>query len=150
MMKKTAFTMIELVFIIVVLGILAAIAVPKFGATRDDAVVAKGRSEVSSIRAAIESERQRRVIKGDYSYPAHLDDAAKNTEHEELFDGTSNAAILKYPIYSKSKSGNWMKSDTDKYKYYIKNDTTVTFDYDSASGSFDCDHDDSNCKILTE
>lgn len=38
MMKRTAFTMIELVFVIVILGILAAVAIPKLAATRDDAV----------------------------------------------------------------------------------------------------------------
>jgi len=36
-MKHTAFTMIELVFVIVILGILAAIALPKLAATREDA-----------------------------------------------------------------------------------------------------------------
>jgi len=34
---KTAFTMMELIFVIVILGILAAIAIPKLAATRDDA-----------------------------------------------------------------------------------------------------------------
>jgi len=38
---KNAFTMIELVFVIVILGILAAVAIPKFSATRDDAHVSK-------------------------------------------------------------------------------------------------------------
>jgi prepilin-type N-terminal cleavage/methylation domain-containing protein len=37
-MKRFAFTMIELVFVIVVLGILAAVAIPRLVATRDDAV----------------------------------------------------------------------------------------------------------------
>ena len=36
--KQTkAFTMIELIFIIVIIGILAAVAIPKLAATRDDA-----------------------------------------------------------------------------------------------------------------
>lgn len=40
-MSKTAFTMIELIFVIVILGILATVAIPKLAATRDDAQVAK-------------------------------------------------------------------------------------------------------------
>ena len=38
---KNAFTMIELIFVIVILGILAAVAIPKLAATRDDAQVSK-------------------------------------------------------------------------------------------------------------
>ena len=40
-MKKSAFTMIELIFVIVILGILAAVAIPKLTATRDNAVASK-------------------------------------------------------------------------------------------------------------
>ena len=38
-MQKRAFTMIELIFVIIILGILAAVAVPKLAATRNDAIV---------------------------------------------------------------------------------------------------------------
>lgn len=40
-MKRNAFTMIELIFVIVILGILAAVAIPRISATRDDALTVK-------------------------------------------------------------------------------------------------------------
>jgi len=38
---KKAFTMVELIFVIVIIGILAGVALPQFSATRDDAKVSK-------------------------------------------------------------------------------------------------------------
>jgi len=52
---KNAFTMIELIFVIVILGILSAVSIPKLTATRSDAEVSKvaqnvmlGASEIAS------------------------------------------------------------------------------------------------------
>ncbi|WP_333720336.1 type II secretion system protein [Campylobacter sp. VBCF_03 NA9] len=45
--------MIELIFVIVILGILAAIAIPRLAATRDDAEVAKAATNISTILSDI-------------------------------------------------------------------------------------------------
>ncbi|ULO04298.1 type II secretion system protein [Campylobacter sp. RM12651] len=52
---KKAFTMIELIFVIVILGILAAVAIPKLNATRDDAEITKGVSNFSTLLSDIAS-----------------------------------------------------------------------------------------------
>ncbi|MBZ8006714.1 prepilin-type N-terminal cleavage/methylation domain-containing protein [Campylobacter sp. RM9334] len=52
---KKAFTMIELIFVIVILGILAAVAIPKLNATRDDAEITKGVSNFSTLLGDIAS-----------------------------------------------------------------------------------------------
>ena len=48
---KRGFTMIELIFVIVIIGILAVIAIPKLNATRDDAKVA---TELQNLSTCIQ------------------------------------------------------------------------------------------------
>jgi general secretion pathway protein G len=134
-----AFTMIEVVFVIVILGILAAVAIPRLSATRTDAQISKGRADVSAIRSAIVTERQSRLIKGDRKFIAagiaadQLDDNTKGG----LFGG-----VLTYAITPKDSSGHWhtragndVNSSTVKYKIGT---TDVTFTYKRSDGSFTC------------
>ena len=50
--KQKGFTLIELVLVIVILGVLAAIALPKFVALQADARIAKMNGALASIKAA--------------------------------------------------------------------------------------------------
>ncbi len=154
-LMKKAFTMMELVFVIVVIGILAAIAVPKLMVTRTDAVIVKGKSQVAAIRNGISLQKSRNMIKGDATpYPDKLDNVnVYNTDDKPLFyfnDGNSSN-ILEYPIYSKKGAdGHWVKTAAKKYAFFVTQDKNVSFDYNSTTGSFDCNHTDENCKQLTQ
>ena len=152
--SREAFTMLELVFVIVIIGILAAVAIPRLMFTRDDAIVVKGRSEVAAIRNGISLQKSRNMLRASSSpYPAILDKATANSAHKRLFflnDGnTSN--ILDYPIYSKKNAdGHWWKESNTTYDFFITQDKNVSFTYNPTTGSFDCNHSIEDCKKLTE
>lgn len=66
-MNKKAFTMIELVFVIVILGILAGVAIPRLSVTRDDATTAKMRADLASIRNGIALDKSKAMMEGRIS-----------------------------------------------------------------------------------
>jgi general secretion pathway protein G len=144
-MKRNAFTMIELVFVIVVLGILAAIAIPRLAATRDDAQIVKGRSDVAAIRAAIVNERQTRLLQGESAYINQLHAGAAGTK-ATLFDnnGTATTVLMQYGVATQdATNGHWddtVAADGTRWEYTFRaTNTDVTFDYDPANGTFTCD-----------
>lgn len=63
---KKAFTMTELVFVIVVIGILSTIALPKFSKTMEYVYESKAKETVASARAALANLRQKRVLRGNF------------------------------------------------------------------------------------
>ena len=142
---RKAFTMLELIFVIVIIGILATIAVPRLWVTRDDAIITKGRADVSTIRSALATDRQKRMLEGNSTIRQKLDNAANNTEDVALFTD-----LLEYGIYSKNRSGHWKKTGANTYVFITGDGTNVTFTYNTNNGTFDCDHTIQACRDLTQ
>lgn len=134
---KNAFTMIELVFVIVILGILASVAIPKFAATRTDAQIAKGRADISAIRSAIITERQGRLIQGLTGYIPVLTPTGANPT--TLFTGDGTRTLLMYGIAAGTGSGHWQSTNADGKQYtFTIQSTAVPFTYDATTGIFTC------------
>ena len=159
MKNLKAFTMIELVFVIVVLGILAGIAVPRLAATRDDATIAKMRGDIAAIRSGISLVRSENMMRGVTAWPnleANPDDATK------LFEN-----ILQNPIYPKigcapalnTPINGWCAgpNNTTYWACVGKACTQFTYVQNPAAipagrnlGSFDCNHQEPLCQFLAQ
>ena len=57
-----AFTMVELIFVIVIIGILATVAIPKFGSLTSNAKVSSELSTASAVETAIESAHSEWIV----------------------------------------------------------------------------------------
>jgi len=157
-----SFTLIELIFVIVIIGLLASVAVPKFAQTKASASSASAKSVVSSIRTAIETKHGEWIINDNLNssngytpqgYPQKLDEASANTVGEDLFVGTSTMKILKNPVKSCLNNDCWFKykaDDTDNnisyYAYKFTAESNMTLDYNGSNGKFECNGDGSMSK----
>ncbi|MCI7362701.1 MAG: type II secretion system GspH family protein, partial [Campylobacter sp.] len=60
---KKGFTMIELIFVIVILGILASVAIPRLAATREDAEIS---AAVANLRTLVSDATAYYTAKGTF------------------------------------------------------------------------------------
>ncbi|MEM9374550.1 MAG: prepilin-type N-terminal cleavage/methylation domain-containing protein [Planctomycetota bacterium] len=76
---RRAFSLIEIMIVVVIVGILAAVALPQFAGATDEARTSAAQAAVAGVRAAIASHRTAAVISGDDPFPTLA----------ELTDGTT-------------------------------------------------------------
>ena len=158
--SRKAFTMLELTFVIVIIGILSAVAMPKFAATRDDATISKAKSTVAAVRNAIATEHQKRILQGDYTSFSDL--AYANGADKpifDFFDGDNSVGneVIQYPpraCKNATAQGCWISSADTTYTYRMPA-TSVTVDFTlAANGTFSCNATDATsgeaCKRLSE
>ena len=88
---KKGFTMIELIFVIVILGILASVAVPRLAATREDAEVS---AAVANLRTLVSDASAYYVAHGHFKDAKWRDltNVPLRKGNRDLLDG--NAKVL--------------------------------------------------------
>ena len=141
-----AFTMIELIFVMVIIGILASIAIPKLWVSRDDAYITKARTQVGSVRASISNAYSTNIMNGKNECPE-----LEGDKDDYVFEN-----ILKpYAIKTNQRGINWTfesNSSTETNYTVTINGLSTRFIYKkdtSKNCPFDC-NGSSLCKDLTE
>ena len=130
---KKAFTMVELIFVIVALGILAMVALPRLASSKEDAEIARVKAEIAAIRSAIQTHRGANLLKqNSRGYPDDL--TARRIE--EITNGTKLSQ--KY----------WSVSEDGKELSVAIADRPATFNYDNKTGKLTCKESDALCLEL--
>ena len=83
MFNRKGFTLIELLIVVVIIGILAAIAIPKFAATKDKAKLASVKTDLRNLMTAQEA------YVSDYATYAASFSALQTTTNASLSAGNS-------------------------------------------------------------
>lgn len=155
MLHKTqkAFTILELVFVIVMIGVLSAIAVPKFKNTADVAYISKASSELASARSALATERQKRILRGDTAAITSLGNVFTNFSAAA---DLSTPEVLRFsptPCSGVSAKGCWKMggagtvADPATYTYIFPDSGDAKFKL-NAQSRLVCDNDGIDCKKL--
>lgn len=113
-MGRNAFTLIELVMIIVILGILAAVAIPKYIDLQSDAQTAAEKGVVGGVRAGIST-----YFVDNKAWPTTLDSAASGSSASKTnpFFDTVLAQGGVTADWSKDAQGDYVGPASGEYRY---------------------------------
>lgn len=71
-MERRGFTLIEIVMVVIIIGILAAVVIPQFTNLAQDAKIASTKGALGGIRAAVYTEAARNATAGELNFPMSI------------------------------------------------------------------------------
>ena len=144
---QKAFTMVELIFVIIIIGILSAIAVPKFTETAHSAYDAKGGSILVNVMSAIALERQKRILKGDFDA---IEDLGDSTYAFSKFKNGNQNDVLAFSAKNctSGQAGCWSRTDATHYIYNFSDSNDGNAKFKLEKNRLVCDNDSSDCDKL--
>lgn len=93
-MKRNAFTLVELLIVVIILGILSAVVIPQFSDAQTDAKLSSLTTNLQTIRGQIDLYR----LQHNSAYPTLANFANQMTKKTDV-DGTVNQATGKFGPY---------------------------------------------------
>ena len=129
MKNQKGFTLIELIMVTIILGILAAVAIPRYASTVDRAEAAAEDAVISSIEAGLETYAIEQLMdNGRRSWPTNPFDALETKPAGYDADDSDDA----------DTDGEWTYNTTSKKITHQRNDNSrVGWQYDEGTQSGD-------------
>jgi len=147
---KKALTLIELIFTIIIMGVLASVAIPKFKNLTFHAKTSSVKSLVTSVQSSIDNIHGKWIINEDYKWIG-----ADGVDHSADFDDTLGypkviddgkdttklfSYVLKIPVPScgTKTQGCWKEYDDNKYEYFYTSTKILKINYNPSTGMLEC------------
>ncbi len=146
---KNSFTLIELIFVIVIIGLLAAVAIPKFNLSEVSASKVNVKSVVNSVQTAIDNLHGQALINDSFTWDSECD-WNSSTDYPKNLDTDTNylfKCVLRKPILSCNqqnlKRNCFNEIDDNIYRYYFSPTDYLEVEYNESTGLLDCKDSDS-------
>lgn len=124
--QNDGFTLIELLMVVIILGILAAVAIPQFSASSTDAKIAALKSNLASIRGALELY----AVQHAGNYPS-----ANIFNQITLYTDASGTAQNTKDVANGFKYGPYLKNPFPKMPFATKNEDMIFISAKTAIGT---------------
>lgn len=123
---RRAFTFIEVAVVIIVIGILAAIVVPKFGHVTDEARTSASQATLASVRSSIAAFRTARLLAGSSPYPTHAELTTLGAVLEQEIPANPFSGVSGVQLVTANAASIRQVSNTTQYgwNYYVDNAAT--------------------------
>jgi prepilin-type N-terminal cleavage/methylation domain-containing protein len=123
---RRAFNFLEVMIVVVILGVLAAIVIPQFGTATQDARASALKANLGGVRAAIAGYRANAVLAGSPPYPTLTELTTPNTVVQGDFQQNpyNGLATVQTVSFAQASSRAVVNATTFGWNYYVDNAAT--------------------------